>query len=212
MRLKLLLTVLVSALAAFVYAAPGPAVLATSLPTGERVLGQTVIEPAYNDINGQLMYLQTPMHAPTNVPDVAVAPLYIITYPTSAAGAVGTVNCQHQPMDNCPDHGPEVAGAAETIMPSVYGSGVWGHDHIGSAPPAPPSMGDFNFAWEPVLVLFTNSAAANTHITTEAELATAVAGHDVIEIPLPQLTFNCAVVSATNYNLGTPVSPAPPLP
>ncbi len=64
----------------------------------------------------------------------------------------------------------------------------------------------YNIAWEPVLVLFTNSTAANEHITTEEQLDAALARGDVIEIPVPSLTFNCAVVPAITYNHAVPVS------
>jgi hypothetical protein len=71
----------------------------------------------------------------------------------------------------------------------------------------PGSGGDFNVAWEPVLVLFTSSAAANTHITTLAQINAAVASHNAILVPLPQLTFHCSVVSASVYAHSTPVTP-----
>lgn len=203
--------VLIPALGAAVGLVMGTGAMAADIPTGETVLGQSVIEPAYNDMRaGQLVYLLTPIKAPENANFAhAVAPLYVIMYPTSAASSVGTVNCQHQPMDNCPDHGPELAGLAESVLPSVYGAGVWGHDHL-LAPPA--SGGDFNIAWEPIAVLFTSSFAANTHITTLSDLKAALAAGDVIEIPLPPATFHCSVVPATTYKLGTPVTPAPPVP
>jgi hypothetical protein len=35
-------------------------VLAASLPTGEHAVGNTVIEPAYDDITGNIVYLHTP--------------------------------------------------------------------------------------------------------------------------------------------------------
>ena len=74
------------------------------------------------------------------------------------------MNCQHQPADNCPDHGPAVSGLAQAAAPLVYSSGVWGHDHLVAAPPSPPAAGDFNVAWEPVVVLFTSTDAV-TRIT-----------------------------------------------
>jgi hypothetical protein len=107
----------------------------------------------------------------------------------------------HVPSDNCPDHGPGVATAAAAIMPGVYGGGVLGHDHLLDG----PGGSEFNIAWEPVLVLFTNTAAASEHITTEAQLDAAVARGDVIEIPVPELTFNCAVVPAKLYDRATPL-------
>lgn len=189
--------------------AGGGVARAAALPTGETQLGQSLIEPAYNDADGSFVYLLTPMHASINPNSHNTAPLYVIMYPTSAAAAVGTVNCQHQPMDNCPDHGPLLAGLAKSRMPSVYGKGVWGHDHLLAAP---GSGGDFNILWEPIAVLFTNSAAANTHITTLDQLHNAETNKDVFEIPLPQATFHCSVNPAAPYNNGTPVPPAPPVP
>lgn len=191
-----------------VMTAGGVAHAAAPLPTGEMLHGHSVLEPAYNDADGSLIYLNTPS-GPVHPNEHNTAPLYVIMYPTSAASSIGTVNCQHQPMDNCPDHGPALAGLAESAVPTVYGAGVWGHDHILAAP---GSGGDFNVLWVPIEVLFTNAAAANTHITTLAQLRAAEANGDAFEIALPQATFHCSVVSASVYNNGTPVTPAPPLP
>ena len=208
-RLGLLAPVFV----ALVMAVPRATAVADTVPTGEVTLGQSTIEPAYNDINGTIIYLLTPNKAHENANAAhAVAPLYLIMYPTSAASTIGTVNCQHQPGDNCPDHGPEVAGLAEAAMPSVYKAGVWGHDHLVAAPPSPPAAGDFNIAWEPVAVLFTSPTAALTHITTMSQLISAFAAGSVITIPLPAATFHCSVTAEATYRNGTPVPPAPPLP
>ena len=73
------------------------------------------------------------------------------------------------------DHGPPIALAAVAAVPSVYGapngSGVLGHDLLLRVP---CSGGDFNVAWEPILVLFTNITAANTRLTTLAQINTTV--------------------------------------
>src|SRR5579863_6601752 len=162
---------------------------ASDLPTGETTFGQTTIEPAYNDATGALVYLSTPSHAHVN-PNFAhnVAPIYLPVYPIGST--VGTLNCEDTTTtttENCPDHGPLVAGAAMGISAklgfgSVYSGGVLGHDHIlGIA----STGGDFNIDWEPVLVLFTNSSAANTHVTTLAELNALVASGDAMEFPAP---------------------------
>ncbi len=177
-------------------------VSAASLPSGEVKLGQTVIEPAYNDATGTLVYLSTPMHAKVH-PNFAhnVAPIYLPMYPVGST--VGTLNCMDIPVENCPDHGPAVAGIAEGAVPTVYGAGVLGHDHlVGIA----STGGDFNILWEPVLVLFTNTAAANHHLTTLAQIQAALAGPnpDAIAIWLPPATFPCSVVSGAAYAQGTP--------
>lgn len=184
--------------------APSYRAAASGMPSGERVNGQTTLEPVYDDMTGAIRYVSTPDHAQMNANPTAWAPFYLPVYPLSAASAVGVVQCAHSPADNCPDHGPVLAGAAMQIMPSVYGAGVWGHDHLMAGP---GSGGDFNVAWEPVVVLFTTSAAATNHITTLAQLNAAVASGAVILVPLPQLTFHCSVVSASVYAHATPVTP-----
>jgi hypothetical protein len=84
---------------------------------------------------------------------------------------------------------------------------VIGHDHLMAGP---GSGGDFNVAWVPTLVLFTNKAAANTHITTLDQINAMIASHDVITVRLdgsnglPNLTFHCSVVSAAVYANGVP--------
>ncbi len=189
------------------------ATLADAVPTGETQHGQSVVEPAYDDLDGTFVYLQTPNNARENANGHAVAPLYVILYPTAVSDQIGTVNCQHQPADNCPDHGPALAGLAEATVPAVYGEGVWGHDHILTAPPgAPNAGGDFNVAWEPVAVLFTDIRFASNHITTLDQLNAAITAGEVMTIPLPPATFHCSVVAAPVYLNGSPVPPAPPLP
>jgi hypothetical protein len=120
-----------------------------------------------------------------------------------------SLNCAHVPADNCPDHGPGVAGAAAAIDPAVYtdpitgANLVVGHDHlVGIA----STGGDFNVLWEPVLVLFTNVNASTTRVTTLAQIRALEAGPNpnAFEVPLPQLDFHCSAVSAATYNKATP--------
>ncbi len=91
-------------------------------------------------------------------------------------------------------------------MPDVYGDGVAGHDHLAGVA---KSGGDFNVIWEPTLVLFTSKDAAMQHLTTDAEIDTAVDSGAAIEVPLPQLDFNCAIVGAAVYNHATPAPTIP---
>lgn len=183
--------------------AGAPSVAVNGLPSGERQFGQVTVEPAYDNVRGTIIYLLTPDKAPfpSKANGRAHAPLYLVEYPPGST--VGTMNCMGIP-GNCPDHDIEVAGAAVSIMPSVYGTNVAlvpGHDHL-VAPPA--SGGDFNVAWEVVEVLFTNKPAGNTRLTTEAAIDAAVARGDAIKVDLG-FAFNCSVVPATVYAKGTPV-------
>lgn len=185
-------------------AVTGPA-QAASIPTGEVASGQSLIEPAYDDSTGAIVYLRTPTHVanPVNSNDRAAAPLYLVVYPTSAASTVGPLNCEDTPVENCPDHGPEIAGLAAGVVPSVYGSGVVGHDHlVGVA----NTGGDFNVAWDVEVVLFTSSAAANNHLTTLAAINHAIGNHQAFIFPGEITTFHCSVVSAAAYDKGTPVA------
>jgi hypothetical protein len=180
------------------------AAAAASTPSGERIHGQSVLEPVFDDTTGNVNYVMTPLKAPLNANPKSWAPFYVPVYPLSASASVGTLQCTHIPADNCPDHGPPIAGAAASIVPSVYGAGVLGHDHL-MAPPG--SGGDFNIAWEPILVLFTSSAAANTHLTTLAQINAAVNSGNAFEVPNPATTFHCEVVPANIYANSTPVTP-----
>lgn len=175
----------------------------STLPSGERQVGQTSIEPAYDDVTGTLTYLLTPMHGPfpTHTSTRAVAPLYLVEYPPGTT--VGTLNCMGVP-GNCPDHDGEVAGAATSIMPSVYETDptkVPGHDHLVATP---ASGGDFNIAWEVFEVLFTTKAAGNTHLTTKAAIDAAVARGDAIVVDLG-FAFHCSVVPGAAYWTGNPI-------
>jgi hypothetical protein len=164
-----------------------------------------VIEPAYDVRTGNLIYIMTPTGVPSPHADVhAISPLYIVVYPNSAANSVGTMNCAHNGGDNCPDHGPGISDLAQTTVPGVYGNGVWGHDHIMDG----PGGSDFNVTWNVVVVLFTNAAAANSHITTEAQLDAALEADDAFTIETP-IVIHGNIVSSAAYSRATPVQPAP---
>jgi len=187
---------LVGTFALAAWAGSSPA-LASGLPTGERVHGQVAVEPAYDDVSGNIIYLATPIKSPfpTHTNWHSVAPLYLVEYPPSYPG--WTLNCLGVP-GNCPDHDGLVAGVAVQAEPTVYGtdaSAVPGHDHLVAGP---ASHGDFNVAWEVIEVVFTNTTAANNHLTTETAIEAAEAAGDVIEIDLG-FAFHCNVVAASAY-------------
>ncbi len=175
-------------------------------PTGETILGQSAIEPAYNDVTGSLVYLLTPIKSPfpTHTSTHAVAPLYLVEYPpSSTVPSQVNLNCMGVP-GNCPDHDGIVAGVAVQAKPDVYGSNVAavpGHDHLVGVP---SSHEDFNIAWEVIEIVFTNKPAANHHLTTLAQINSAIGAGDAIPIDLG-FAFHCSIVSAQAYNQGTPV-------
>jgi hypothetical protein len=204
---RLRLSLFLAAAAAVLAVIAIPPVSASSIPSGEVVVGKTVVEPVYDDMTGAIRYVSTPMGVPDPVKSnpIASAPFYLPVYP--AGSTVGTTVCEDVPVENCPDHGPIVAGAAQAISAangfgSVYAGGVIGHDHLMSGP---GSHGDFNTAWVPTLVLFKSAAAANQHLITDAQVDAAVASGQAMLVPLPQLTFLCAVVPGAVYSRGTPL-------
>lgn len=181
-----------------------PAATGATGPTGERMVGNSSIEPAYNADTGSLLYLSTPTKSPfpTHTSPNAVSPLYLVEYPPGTNFGVH-LNCEGAP-GNCPDHDLAVAGAATGNEPSVYGTNPFalpGHDHIVD----PPGGADFNVAWEVIEVLFTSTHGIHvSHLTTEAAIDAAVANGYAREIDLG-FAFHCAVVSVAAYNQGTPV-------
>ncbi len=72
-----------------------------------------------------------------------------------------------------------------------------------------PHTGDFNVAWDVVLVAFTPQGfadgAINDRILTLDQLNAALAAGDVIPIG-PVTSFNCSITSETTYLTGTPLT------
>lgn len=173
-------------------------------PTGERLVGQAAIEPAYNADSGDLMYLLTPIHAPlpSHANHNATSPLYIVEYPPDGVPAGVTLNCAGMP-GNCPDHDGNLARAAMFLEPTVYGAdtlAVPGHDHIGD----PPGKPDFSIAWEVWVVAFTPEGVAHyglanlPHLTTDTAIKDAYNAGWVTWQDLG-FAFNCSVVSPAVY-------------
>jgi hypothetical protein len=172
-----------------------------SIPSGERALGQSVIEPVYNDEQaGTIGYVSTPTHLPDPVKGTpALKPFFLPVYPVGSS--VGPLICQHTPAENCPTHGNVIAGLAQSLEPSVYGAGVLGHDHLMDF----PGGSNFNANWLPIVVLFTSTKAADEHLLTDDQIEAAVDRGDAIELPLPPAAFLCAPVPAATYDRATPL-------
>jgi hypothetical protein len=182
---------------------------AASIPSGERSLAQSSLEPVYNDEQaGQIGYIMRPEHTaqPVNSNPTAWAPFYLVIYPVGSTAA-STYLCMHLPVDNCPSHGPGVAAFVQATYPTVYGAGVIGHDHLMDF----PGGSDFNIAWEPMFVLFTPQGAAdgaiNEHVLTDAQIDALVANGDAKVFPRPTRTFICASVPERLYDMATPLVP-----
>jgi hypothetical protein len=187
---------------------------ASAAPSGQVAFGQASVEPAIDDMSGNLIYLLTPNKAPfpSKANSVAWAPMYLPMYPVGST--VSPLNCL---PTNC-DHLQVLPEPLVTAMhlTSVYPMGtistkygsftgglVKGHDHlVGVA----TTGGDFNVAWHVFLVLFTPKAVAdgaiNTQLTTDAAIDAAIAAGDAVGPIDSGIVFNCSIVSATVYNHG----------
>jgi hypothetical protein len=184
-------------LAAFatVLAGAVPAAASANWYSGMRAFGQVTVEPAIDASTGNQIFLLTPNNVPTpsNAAARSHAPLYLTLYPDSSTVPANSLNCQ---PTNC-NH--------------AQVPGIKGHDHlVGMA----STHGDFNIAWDVVLVFFTAQGVAdgaiNHRILTLTELNAAVARHDAFTAPLMtpsgQFSFNCSITSEATYVKGTPLS------
>ncbi|MDD4352788.1 MAG: hypothetical protein PHU71_07500 [Candidatus Gracilibacteria bacterium] len=186
--------------------------------SGQRAVGQSTIEPAYDDATGTLVFLLTPDKAPfpSKTPPVAVAPLYIPMYPTNSTVDPSTLNCQPGNCDHLqvvpfPAPGYQNGGSLcqQYGFPPDACALVAGHDHlVGIA----STGGDFNVPWAVHLIIFTPQGfadlAINRHLTTLADLFGpngVVTAGDALDILTP-IVFNCSEVSETVYLNGIPLT------
>ena len=175
---------------AFVLMEQGTALASTTWYSGQRAFAQVTVEPAVDLATGNEIFLLTPNNAPlpSKAAEAATAPLYLPLYPASSTIPANTLNCQ---PTNC-DH----------VQTFAYP--LKGHDHLVGIPPT----GDWNVAWDVILVIFTEQGfadgAINTRILTQTQLDAAVAAGDVVEFG-PVLTFNCSRTSIRTYLNGTPL-------
>jgi hypothetical protein len=159
--------------------------------SGQRAFGQVTVEPAVDDATGNEIFLLTPNNVPlpSNAALRAHAPLYLVLYPAASTIDADTLNCQ-----------PVNCGHVQTFAYPLKG-----HDHLVGV----PHTGDFNVAWDVVLVAFTQQGfadgAINNRLLTLDQLNAALVAGDVIPIG-PVTSFNCVITSAATYLKGTPLT------
>jgi hypothetical protein len=189
-RLVAVLTVFAAVLAGAM-----PASATSNWYSGMRAFGQVTVEPAVDYSTGNQIFLLTPNNVPTpsHAAQRAHAPLYLPLYPDISTIPASSLNCQRT---NC-NHAQ---------IP-----GIKGHDHlVGMA----STHGDFNVAWDVILVIFTDQGIAdgaiNHRILTLTALNAVVANHDAFETPFETpggpFSFNCSITSETTYVKGTPLT------
>ncbi len=198
--------VLIAMSAAMAAADPGP--------TGQVSFGQVSIEPAYDDVTGQLIYLLTPdkVAQPSKANPIATAPLYLPVYPTNST--VSPLNCLPTNCDHVQVLPPGLVaslglqsvyptGTISTKYGSLTGGLVKGHDHlVGVA----KTGGDFNVAWHVYLVLFTTKGAGdgaiNQPLRTLSDVNAAIARGDAVGPLDSGIVFNCSITSEATYLRG----------
>jgi len=181
--------------------------------SGQRAFGQATVEPAINYADGSTVYLLTPNGAPffSKANPAAVAPLYLTAYPATSTLDPTILNCQ---PNNC-DHVNVLPFAAAGYpnggntclnfgLPANQCSLLIGHDHLVGVPPT----GDYNVAWNVVLVVFTpqgiSNGAINNRILTLDQMNNAIEAGDAFTVQTP-IVFNCQVVSPRVYFKATPL-------
>ena len=177
--------------AAFLIVGVGSLNAQTIWYSGMRAFGQVTVEPAIDYATGNEIFLLTPDKAPlpSKAAQVAHAPLYLVLYPENSSIDANSLNCQ-----------PVNCNHAQTFVYPLKG-----HDHLVGK----PHTGDFNVAWDVILIGFTDKGfgdgAINTRILTLAQLNAALAAGDVFPIG-PVTSFNCSITSSATYLKGTPLS------
>ncbi len=185
--------------------------------SGQRTFGQTVVEPAVNDSNGTTVFLSTPSHVPgVPFPSVsnptASAPMYLPVYPANSTLDPNTLDCQPGNCDHVnvlpwPAQGYPNGGqtCVQYGFPANGCALLLGHDHLIGV----PHMGDFNVAWNVILVVFTpkglTDGASNTRVTTLAGIRQLEANKEAFEAQ-SGITFNCSLVPENVYLMGTPLA------
>jgi hypothetical protein len=89
--------------AAFVAAIAWISMAAQSLPTGEVQVGQSILEPTYDDLTGVISYVLTPIHPAVHPNSQNQAPFYLPVYPQFHCSVVpAAVYSQGLPLPPAP--------------------------------------------------------------------------------------------------------------
>ena len=187
---------------------------AANAQSGQTAFGRGTTEPAIDLATGNTIFLLTPDKAPfpSKANEHAIAPLYLTAYPSTSTINPSLLNCQPHNCDHinvlpflAPGYPNGGQACTQWGLPANGCSLLIGHDHLVGV----PQTGDFNVAWNVVLVVFTplgiTHGASNHRALTLADVANLVMNHYAFEVVTP-VFFNCSIVSSTVYYNGTPLS------
>lgn len=182
--------------------------------SGQTAFGQSTTEPAIDLATGNTIFLLTPDKAPfpSKANPRATAPLYLPAYPATSTINPALLNCQPHNCDHVnvlPFPAPGYPNGGESCtqwgLPANGCALLIGHDHLVGV----PHTGDFNVAWNVILVVFTPAGiahgASNQRALTYTDVANLVTNHYAFEVVTP-IVFNCSITSSTTYYHGTPLS------
>jgi hypothetical protein len=188
--------------------------------SGQVAFGQATLEPAIDDVTGNIVFLLTPNGAPLppEANPAAQENLYQVMYPLASTIPADELNCQPTncnhahvlPFANANyDSNPaDLAGTSKACTDFNVGKpcAVYkGHDHLVGVP---STGGNFNVAWHVIFVLFTSQGftdgAINTRIKTLDEIDALLASGDAVQVQ--RRGFNCQIVPQTVYDRGAPLT------
>jgi hypothetical protein len=175
--------------------------------SGQVAFGQAQVEPAYDGVTGQEVFVLLPDHASTQS-TVTWSPLYLVMYPTNST--TGTLDCTPNNCDHVNVLDPALV--ASLGLGSVYPTGsistkygpftgglVKGHDHLIGV----DAKGDEHVTKHVFLVMFTPQAVAdgaiNREITTLDALNAAMSNGDLTAAVDTGLIIHASVVSSATY-------------
>ncbi|HEY2468836.1 MAG TPA: hypothetical protein VGI45_13485 [Terracidiphilus sp.] len=181
--------------------------------SGGVTLGNSIIEPAFDDMTGTPVFIHETQKSPFPVKSNprAAAPIYAVEYPVQSSIPAAEMDCQ---PTNC-DHDNVIPfpdmnyGLASDDACRVFNGGnpcsqLKGVEILlGLA----PTGGDFNVAWHAELVFFTaqgfRDGAIDTKITTLSQLNSALTKGDAYLLDTP-ITFECSPAPKQTYDRGVP--------
>lgn len=175
--------------------------------SGQVAFGQAQVEPAYDGVTGEQVFVQLPEHASTQS-TAAWSPLYLVMYPTTST--TGMLDCT---PNNCDHVNVLDSGLVASLgLTSVYPTGsistrygdfsgglVKGHDHLMGV----DAKGHEHVTKHVFLVMFTAQGVAdgamNAEITTLDQMNAAMSSGDITAPVDTGLIIHASVVSSASY-------------
>lgn len=188
---------------------------AATAQSGGVVLGNSIIEPAIEDMTGNPVFILETQKSPFPVKSnaSAAAPIYAVLYPLASSVPAGDLDCQptncnHDQVFEMPntDYGILPASLCQQFTPD-HGSDCSALKGLDILLGLARTGGDFSVPRHMEFVYFTHKAFTDGAIDTRVKLLTQLQSlqnnGDVMIFDIP-ITFDCAPVPEQAYGRGTP--------